>query len=134
MREKPRKGEIMYVNDLGMRSANRVNSYRGSAGSRRNTGGSTVNADTFARQLQRTLAGRDTAAEAEEASGADSKKSCCEQCDLNSRLIAQMMTQSLYMQNGLGGMGLLGYSSEGTANLAAYRSMMGLLGGSGFFC
>lgn len=118
----------MYVNDLGMRNLGKVNSYRGSARSRSSANG-IVDAGSFVKQLQKALEGRDATAESKEVSDTNSKKSCCEQCDLNSRLITQMMTKSLYMQSGLGGLGLLGYSSAGTGNLAAYRSMMGLFSG-----
>lgn len=123
----------MHVNDLGMRNAERVNSYRGSTLARRKTDTGVVDADTFAQQIRKALEERDKTAEAGEASGEDSGKSCCKQCELNTQLITQLMTRSLYMQSGLGGLGglgLWGYSSTGAAGLAAYRSMMGVLGGS----
>lgn len=123
----------MHVNDLGMRNAERVNSYRGSTLARRRTDTGVVDADTFAQQIRKALEERDKTAEAGEASGEDSGKSCCKQCELNTQLITQLMARSLYMQSGLGGLGelgLWGYSSTGAAGLAAYRSMMGVLGGS----
>lgn len=114
----------MYVNDLGMRNLDKVNSRRvNSYGRSRSSGSASAGGEAgFAKQLE-AAAGR-----TQEAEGA-SAESCCEQCRENGRLITRLMTQSLYMQSGLGGTGLLGYPSVGTGNLAAYRSMMNLLGG-----
>ena len=120
----------MYIHHLGNQNVERLNRY-GNTDTVKASGATTGGVD-FAAQLQKAAANQNRTEEAgtDTLSAADTN-ACCEQCKLNTQLIARMMTQNLYMQTGLGGLGTLAglstYNSSARAALA-YQSMSGMLG------
>lgn len=121
----------MYINGLGAWSAEQIEAFR-------NSGRKTVTSDSFTEQMKKASGSRRTAEEktaepdTEDTASADGKNACCEQCRLNSQILTRIMAQGLYGQNGLWGLNpfgsLAGGSSNSTKAMAAYQSMMKMLG------
>lgn len=127
----------MYINGLGAWSAEQIEAFR-------NSGRKTVTSDSFTEQMKKASGSRRTAEkktmaeektaepDTEDTASADGKNACCEQCRLNSQILTRIMAQSLYGQSGLGSLnpfsGLTGLSSNSTKAMAAYQSMMNMLG------
>ncbi len=102
----------MYVNNLGTRDVAKLHSYMGSNKASKGK-------DSFAEKLQKAV---------EQSTAGQDTDSCCEKCKQTSQLVSQMMLRNVFMQSGLGGMGLMGFSSIGMGNLTSYQSMMNMFG------